>query len=133
MYNHGETYQDRFSLGPKHALELSPVDFLTTESALIPDGGEKVPPVVEDGPRLQLVHKGWVESSLELLPEVLAASVSKVLAGRDAVPVNLHEVDVFYEVHGGLSLQDTPEKQVMILSCPLDSGELLAIGDWHIF
>ena len=133
MYNHRETYQDRLSFGPKHALELIPVNILTRSSALLPDGGQKVPPVVKDGPCLQLVHQGWVDCSLELLPEHLPASLSKLRAGCNAVPVHLDDADVFYLVHGGLSLQDTPEQQVMILSCPLDSGVLLATGDWDVF
>ena len=112
---------------------MSPVNILPTLSALLPDGREKVPPVDEDGPRLQLVHKGWEDSSLEMLPEVLATSIPKVQAGRDALPVHLHDVDVFYQVHGTLSLQDTPEKQLMCLSCPVDSGELLGIDDRDVF
>ena len=102
-------------------------------SALLPDGREKVPPVDEDGHHLQLVHKGWEDNSLEMLQEVLGTSIPKVLAGRDTIPVHLHGVDVFYEVHLTLSLQDTPEKQVMVLSCPLDSGELLGIDDRDVF
>ena len=102
-------------------------------SALVPDGREKVLPVVEDGPRLQLVHQGWEDSALELLPEVLAGSLPKVRACSDAVPVDHHDTDILYQVHGYLSLQDTPEKQLMLLSSPLDSGELLRSDDWHVF
>ena len=122
------TYQDHASFGPKPALQLSPVNLQSAVSPLLPDGREKFSPVVEDGLRLQLVHQGREDSSLELLPEVFPTSIPKFLAGSDAVPVNLDGLDILHQVDGTLSLEDTPQKQLKILSSPADSAGLLGRG-----
>ena len=88
---------------------------------------------MEDGGGIQLVHQSRIDSPLELLPQVLPRPLSKCLGGgRYAVPVDHLSADVLRQVHGLLLVQDQPEQQVVVLSRPLDSADLLGCGHWNV-
>ena len=68
-----------------------------------------------------------------MLPKVLPRPISKVIRGRDVVPVNLHKVEFFNLAHWCLGLQNMAEKQDVLLSRPLSGNSGSFPADWNVF